>query len=112
MVLLAAARRPEETTAADPGAAPAPEEPGCVLLPEALDDLLDLDAPPAAHMLLPLQTEDRLLLQGLLPQEQHQTSHAAPVSQNNPIQHLRESERGRECERGSVRGRESEREGV
>lgn len=55
------------------------------LLPEALYNLLDSGAPPVP---LPFQTEERLQVQGFLLEEEHQMSHTAPVSQNEPIHHL------------------------
>lgn len=55
------------------------------LLPEALYNLLDSGAPPVVHTLLPVQREERLQVQGVFLEEEHQMSHTAPVSQNEPI---------------------------
>lgn len=87
---------PDETKAIDPGMVFNTEADiynrTCVypihLLPEALYNLLDPGAPPVAHTLLPVQMEERLQVQGVLLEEEHQMSHTAPVSQNEPIHHL------------------------
>lgn len=87
---------PDVTKAVDPGMVSNTEADiynrTCVylirLLPEALYNLLDSGAPPVAHTLLPVPMKERLQVQGVLLEEEHQMSHTAPVSQNEPIHHL------------------------